>query len=120
MDVKAKGRYLSISAQKLRLVCDQVRGMDAEQALVALQFMPQKGAELVRKVLFSAMSNAENNFDLNKEDLFVAEIFADGGPVQKRVKAGARGRYKPRLKRSAHLTVVLREHNYEEFKPDGA
>ena len=63
MEVKAKNTHLPISAQKLRLVCDQVRGMGAEQALVALKFMPQKGAELVGKTLNSALANAANNFD---------------------------------------------------------
>lgn len=112
MDVRATGHYLPISAQKLRLVCDQVRGMDADQALIVLKFMPQKGADMIRKLVASAVANAEENFELNRQDLFVAEIFADGGPSQRRVKAGARGRYKPRVKRSSHLTVVLKEYDY--------
>jgi large subunit ribosomal protein L22 len=110
MDVSAKGTYLPISAQKLRLVCDQVRGKDAEEALIALKFMPQKGAGLVYKVLASALANAEENYELNRQDLFVATITADEGPRQRRFKAGARGRYKPRIKQSAHLKVVLREY----------
>jgi large subunit ribosomal protein L22 len=109
MDVRAKTRHLPISAQKLRLVCDQVRGMDADQALVVLQFMPQKGAELVGKTLASAVSNAVNNFDLVRDDLYIASIVADEGPSLKRMKAGARGRYKPRVRRTSHLTVVLAE-----------
>jgi large subunit ribosomal protein L22 len=107
MEVYAKYKYISISPQKLRLVCDQVRGMNAAQARVVLQFMPQKGAEIVKKTLESAMANAENNFDLDPADMFVSQIFADEGPRSRRVKAGARGRYKPRVKRSSHLTVVL-------------
>jgi len=117
MDVRAYGHYLPISAQKLRLVCDQVRGMDVDQALIVLKHMPQKGADIAYKLVASATANAEENFELNRQDLFVAEIFADGGPVQKRVKAGARGRYKPRVKRSAHLTVVLKEHDYSNVRP---
>lgn len=109
MEVRASTKHLPISAQKLRLVCDQVRGMDAEQALTVLTYMPQKGADLVVKTLASAMANAENNFDLNRDDLFVATIFADEGPSLKRMKAGARGRYKPRVRRTSHLTVVLAE-----------
>jgi large subunit ribosomal protein L22 len=112
MDVKAKARYLPISAQKARLVCDQVRGMDAEEALVVLKFMPQKGAYYVSKLIASALANAEENYELNRQDMFVAEIVANEGPRQRRYKAGARGRYKPRIKPSAHLSVVLRE--YEE------
>jgi large subunit ribosomal protein L22 len=109
MEVRASTKHLSISAQKLRLVCDQVRGMDAEQALTVLTYMPQKGADLVGKTLTSALANAENNFDLNRDALFVATIFADEGPSLKRMKAGARGRYKPRVRRTSHLTVVLAE-----------
>jgi len=110
MEVKAYANGLPISAQKIRLVCDQVRGKDADQALAMLRFMPQKGAEFVGKLIASAVANAENNFELNRQDLFVKVIFADEGVTMKRMKAGARGRYKPRVKRSAHVTVVLDEH----------
>lgn len=113
MEVRAKNKHLMISPQKLRLVCDQVRGMDAEQAQVVLQFMPQKGAELIRKTLVSAIANAENNFDLDPNDLYISQIFADEGPRLKRFTAGARGRYKPRVKRTAHLTIILAEREEE-------
>jgi large subunit ribosomal protein L22 len=109
MEVRAKTKYLSISPQKLRLVCDQVRGMNAEQAKVVLQFMPQKGAEIVRKTLVSAIANAENNYDLNPNELVVSQIWADEGARMRRFKAGARGRYKPRVKRTSHLTLILAE-----------
>ncbi len=109
MEVRALTKHVSISAQKLRLVCDKVRGMGAEQALTTLQFMPQKGAQIVGKTLASAVANAENNFDLNRGDLYVATIHADEGPSLKRMKAGARGRYKPRVRRTSHLTVILAE-----------
>jgi large subunit ribosomal protein L22 len=109
MQVRARTKYMTISPRKLRLVCDQVRGMGAEQAQTVLKFMPQKGAELVRKTLDSAVANAKNNFDLNPGSLYVAEIFADEGVRMKRFKAGARGRYKPRVRRSSHLTIVLAE-----------
>jgi len=109
MEIKSIRKHIMISPQKLRLVCDQVRGMDAEQAQVLLDFMPQKGAAIIHKTLGSAIANAENNFDLNSEDLYIAQIFADEGPRLKRFKAGARGRYKPRVKRTSHLTVILAE-----------
>jgi large subunit ribosomal protein L22 len=109
MDVQATARYLPISAQKIRLVCDQVRGMDADQALIVLEFMPQKGAKFVRKLVESAVANAEMNFEMNRNDLFISYLVANEGPSMKRVKAGARGRYKPRVKRSTHLTVTLTE-----------
>jgi len=109
MQVKAKTRFLPISSQKLALVCDKVRGMGAEEALVVLDYMPQKGAELVRKTVASAMANAENNFELERDDLFIAEIWSGEGPRLKRYKAGARGRYKPRVRRLSHLWVTLEE-----------
>jgi large subunit ribosomal protein L22 len=109
MEVRASVRFISISPQKLRLVIDQVRGMDAEQALVTLKFMPQKGADFVSKAVASAMANAENNFDLDPNSMYVQTIFADEGPFIKRFKAGARGRYKPRVRRTSHLTVILAE-----------
>ncbi len=109
MEVNAKTKHISISAQKLRLVCDKVRGMGADQALTVLKFMPQKGADIVGKTMASAVANAENNFDLLRDDLYVAQIYADQGPSLKRMKAGARGRYKPRVRRTSHLTIVLAE-----------
>lgn len=113
MEVRAINKHLPISPQKLRLVCDQVRGMGAEQAKIVLEFMPQKGAMLIGKTLDSALANAENNFDLNPLDLYISEIYAGDGARLKRFKAGARGRYKPRVKRTAHLTVILAEREEE-------
>ncbi|GIV81009.1 MAG: 50S ribosomal protein L22 [Anaerolineae bacterium] len=114
MDVRATARYLPISPRKMRLVCDQVRGMDADQALTVLRFMPQKGARFVSKLIESAIANAETNFELNRRDLYVSYLVANEGPRLKRMKAGARGRYKPRLKRMSHLVVVLTERQEEE------
>ena len=113
MDVRATAKYLPISPQKMRLVCNEVRHMDADQALTVLQFMPQKGAGFVRKLVESAVANAEMNFELNRQDLYIRELKADEGPRLKRVKAGARGRYKRRVKRFTHLTVVLSEREEE-------
>ena len=109
MEVRAITRYLPISPQKLRLVCDKVRGMDAQEAMIVLDYMPQKGSDFVSKTLASAMANASNNFDLNPDDLIVSQIYAGDGPTLKRFKAGARGRFKPRLKRTSHLWVFLAE-----------
>lgn len=111
IEVKAHARGLPISAQKVRLVIDEIRGKDADQALAILRFMPKKGARFVSKVIESAVANAENNLELNRSDLFISQIFAGEGPQQKRMKAGSRGRYKPRIKRSSHVTVVLAEHD---------
>lgn len=109
MEVRAKTTSLSISPRKLRLVIDQVRGLGAKQAVTVLEYMPKKGAEMVQKTLLSAIANAENNHDLNPDDLYVKTIMADEGPRLKRMKAGARGRYKPRVRRLSHLTVILAE-----------
>ena len=109
MKVRATTKYLPISPRKLGLVCDAVRGMDAEDALVVLKFMPQKGAELVYKTVASALANAENNFELERDNMYVKEIWAGDGPRLKRFKAGARGRYKPRVRRQSHLWVILEE-----------
>jgi large subunit ribosomal protein L22 len=109
MQVRAQTMYLSIAPQKLRLVCDQVRGLGAEQALSILKFMPKKGAKMVSKTLSSAIANAANNNDLDVGNLYVEKIHADEGPSLKRYKAGARGRYKPRKRRTSHLTIILAE-----------
>ena len=109
MEVRAITRYLPISPRKLRLVCDKVRGMDAQEALIVLDYMPQKGSAFVSKTLNSAMANATNNFDLNPDELYISKIYAGDGPTLKRFKAGARGRFKPRLKRTSHLWVILSE-----------
>jgi large subunit ribosomal protein L22 len=116
MEIRSYVKHVSMSPQKLRLVCDKVRGLEAEQALVILRFMPQKGAHFISKAVESAMANAQNNFDLNPRDLVVQTIFADEGPVLKRFKAGARGRYKPRKRRTSHLTVILTERQSEGAK----
>ncbi|MBX3063546.1 MAG: 50S ribosomal protein L22 [Anaerolineae bacterium] len=109
MEVKAHATTLPVAPQKLRLVCDQVRGKDAEQALVILKYMPQKGAEFIYKVVASALANAENNFQLNRTDMYIKSIFADEAIKLKRMKAGPRGRYQPRIRRYSHVTVVLDE-----------
>ena len=113
MEVRAITKYLPISPQKLRLVCDKVRGMDVQEALIVLDYMPQKGAALVTKTLASALANATNNFDLDPDMLVISQIYAGDGPTLKRFKAGARGRYKPRLKRTSHLWVILAEREEE-------
>jgi large subunit ribosomal protein L22 len=109
MEVRATTKYLPIAPRKLALVCDKVRGMEAEQALVVLEFMPQKGAKFVQKTVASAIANARNNFDLNTANMVVGQIWAGEGPKLKRYKAGARGRYKPRVRRQSHLWVILAE-----------
>lgn len=108
-DVRAYLENCGVSAQKVRLVIDVVRGKPAVDALNTLQFMPKIGARYVRKLVESAVANAEENFGLSREDLYVYRITADEAPTRKWRRFGARGRFKPLLKRSSHVTVVLRE-----------
>jgi large subunit ribosomal protein L22 len=108
-DIRAHVLSVPVSAQKVRLLVDLVRGMDAVDALNMLKFMPQRGAKPVSKVLASAVANAEENYGVSRDDLYVYHIFADEAPTRKWRRFGARGRFKPWLRRSAHVTVVLRE-----------
>jgi large subunit ribosomal protein L22 len=112
-EVKAKARYVRMSPQKVRLVVDQIRDKDVVEALEMLRFLPQAAAQPVYKVLRSAVANAEENLGLAREDLYVSEAYVDGGPVRKWRRFGARGRFKPQLKRSSHITIVLEEYEYE-------
>ncbi len=109
-NIRAYASQLPISAQKVRLIIDMVRGKKAIDAVNILQFTPNKAATPVRKLITSAMANAEENFGVSRDDLYVHRIFADEGPTRKWRRFGARGRFKPILRRSAHVTVILREH----------
>ncbi len=108
-DIRAQIRYLSVSAQKVRLVVDMVRGKGANQAMDILRFAPQAAAQPVSKLLASAVANAEENFGVSRDDLIVAKIYADEAPTRKWRRFGARGRFKPILRRTSHVTVILRE-----------
>ena len=108
-DIQAKLRFLPQSAQKVRLVIDTVRGKDVVEALEMLRFIPKRASAPVRKLLASAVSNAEENFGISRDDLYVAKIYADEAPTRRWRRFGARGRFKPILRRTSHVTVVLRE-----------
>lgn len=109
MEAKAVAKYVRMSPSKLKPVVDLVRGKDLNEALTILKFTPGKSAELVEKVVQSAKANAENNFDLDADNLYVAEIYANQGPTMKRWRAGAQGRAGAILKRSSHIGVTLKE-----------
>jgi large subunit ribosomal protein L22 len=108
-EVRAVYRYVGISPQKVRRVIDTVRGKPAVTALQMLRLMPQAAARPVAKTIASAMANAEENFGLSREDLVVARIMADQAPLRRWRRFGARGRFKPIIRRSSHITVVLAE-----------
>ena len=108
MEIKASAKYLHISPTKLRLVTRVLSGRKVEDALALLQFMPQRGARLVRKVVMAAVANAEQRPQIDVDSLVVKGIQVDGGPSLKRFQARAMGRVNHILKRSSHITVVLR------------
>ena len=109
MEAKATAKYVRMSPSKLKPVTDLVRGKDLNEALTILKFTSGKGAELVEKVVQSAAANAENNNGMNRENLYVAECYANKGPTMKRVRPRAQGRAYRIEKRMSHITIVLNE-----------
>ncbi len=114
MEVRARASHVPMSAQKVRRVIDQVRGMDVVPALEVLRFLPHAAARPVEKLVRSAVANAEENIGLSRDNLYIAYIIADEGPgvapgKGRRPRFGGRGRYRPIRKRSSHITVVLDE-----------
>jgi large subunit ribosomal protein L22 len=109
MDVRAELKNCGVSAQKMRLVIDLVRGKPVVQAVDSLKFTPKVAARHVLKLLQSAIANAEENFGVSRDDLIIATITADEAPTRKWRRFGARGRFKPILRRSSHVKIILRE-----------
>lgn len=109
MEAKAILRSARISPQKARLVADQVRGLAVGRATNLLQFSDKKAAHLIRKVLLSAVANAENNLGADVDELKIAKIFVDEGAILKRMHARAKGRGSRISKRTSHITVVVGE-----------
>ena len=107
MEVAARLKGARISAQKARLVADQVRGMPVEEALSLLEFSPKKAAHIVKKILDSAIANAENNEGADVDELKVSSIFVDEGMTMKRLRPRAKGRADRIFKRSCHITVKV-------------
>lgn len=109
MEVIAKARNIRISPRKVRLVIGLVRGMDVAKAAAQLGFIHKASARPVLKLLQSAIANAEHNFKLDRGNLFIKSIVADGGPVMDRWRARAFGRAAPIRKRTSHITIILAE-----------
>jgi large subunit ribosomal protein L22 len=107
METTAKLRYARISPQKCRLVADQIRGLPVESALQQLTFSTKKASGIVKKVLESAIANAEHNDGADIDELKVAKIYIDQGPTLKRMRARAKGRANRILKRTSHITVTV-------------
>lgn len=109
MGISATVKYARMSAQKARLVADQIRGLSVERALNILTFSPKKAASIIKKLLESAIANAENNAGLDVDELSIAKVFVNEAPSYKRLRARAKGRGNRILKRNCHITIEVAE-----------
>ena len=104
---RAHARYIRISSSKVGIVLDLIRGKTVNEALSILKFTPKASSPVVIKLLNSAVANAENNLEMDRKELYVAETYANQGPTLKRVRPRSRGMANPILKRTSHITVIL-------------
>ena len=109
MEARATLKYARISPRKVKIVLDLIRNQDAEKAMAILKFTPKSACEYLEKLLASAMANAENNHNMDVSRLYVAECFVTAGPIMKRIMPRAQGRAYRILKRTSHITIVLKE-----------
>jgi large subunit ribosomal protein L22 len=109
MEAKAHLKYVRISPRKVKIVCDLIRGKDTKMAKAILAQTPKAAAELMLKLLNSAVANAENNHDMDPDNLYVSETYANPGPILKRIMPQARGRAYRINKRTSHITVIVSE-----------
>ena len=106
---QAHARYVRISPRKVKIVVDLIRGKNVDEALAILQYTPKAACEPVGKLLKSAMANADNNFNMDKKNLYVSECFVTPGPTLKRIRPRAQGRAYRVLKRTSHITIAVKE-----------
>jgi large subunit ribosomal protein L22 len=109
VEAKAIAKYVRISPLKVNYICSEIQGKQVDEALSMLKFTPKKGAKVLEKVLNSAIANAENNLDLDRENLYVKRAYANDGPHMKRFRPKARGMAYPILKRSSHVGVIVED-----------
>jgi len=109
VEVKASARFVRVAPRKVRVVVDLIRGKSVNEALALLKFVPKRASEPVAKVIASAAANAEHNFNLNKDNLIISQAYVDQGPTLKRYHPRQRGQAFPILKRTSHITVVVKE-----------
>lgn len=109
MEARAIAKYVRISPRKVNIVLNLIRGKNVKEALSILMFTPKAASEVVTKVLKSAVANAENNHEMNPDNLYVAESYANQGPTLKRFQPHAQGRAFRINKRTSHITVVVKE-----------
>jgi len=109
VEARAIAKYIRISPLKVNFICREITGKQVDEALGILKFTPKRGAKVLEKVLNSAVANAENNFNMDRESLYVSEAFANDGPHMKRWRPKAKGMAYPIIKRSSHIGVVVKE-----------
>ena len=109
VEARAVARFVKAQPRKVRIVLDAIRGKSAGEALAILQFLPNRAARLVESVVRSAVANAAHNYDLDPQLLYVAQATADQGPMAKRIHPRARGQAFAILKRTSHITIVMRQ-----------
>ena len=108
-EAKSIAKYVRVAPRKVRIVADLIRGKDVEDAFAILRFTPKRGAVLLEKVLRSAVANAENNFDMDIDKLYISRCYVDQGPTLKRIHPRSRGQAFSILKHTSHITVVVSE-----------
>jgi large subunit ribosomal protein L22 len=109
MEAKAIARYIRIAPRKIRIVIDLIRGKQIGEAFAILKYTPKVASEVIEKVLKSAVANAEHNYNMDVDNLYVAAAYVDQGPTLKRIHPRSRGQAFSILKRSSHVTVVVKE-----------
>ncbi len=109
MQIQSTAKNVRVSPRKVRLILERLSGLSVDQALALLRYVPSPHARTVSKVVLSAAANAENNFDLDVDGLYIKSAYAGDGLTMKRFRPRSRGRVSPLLKRSSHITVILDE-----------
>ena len=109
LEARAVLKYARISSRKVKIVADLIKGKNVNEALAIVKFTPKASSEIIEKLLKSAIANAENNHNMNSQNLYVAEIYANQGPTLKRIRPAAKGSAVRIRKRTSHITIVLRE-----------
>ena len=109
MEAKAVAKYVRIAPRKVRVVMNLIRGKNIAEAFAILKFTPKAGSEVLTKVLKSAVANAENNFDMDSDRLYIKTAFVDEGPTLKRIHPRSRGQAFKILKRTSHITIIVDE-----------
>ena len=109
IEARAVLKYTRISSRKVKIVADLIRGKKVDDALAIIKFTPKAGSEVLEKLLKSAIANAENNHHMNRQSLYISEIYANQGPTLKRIRPAAKGSAVRIRKRTSHITIVLKE-----------